>query len=228
MAASLSSPPTRQRNRRQFAAAMLMSGAAITSTGCLGLAANFMHAAGLDRIPAEYDGLEDASVAVVVLTETARPSDDPVARDLTRRVGQELIRYVDDIQIVREDRVADWCDRNGWDSRDFEALGRDVAADQVLVIEVANLKLRDGATMYKGIADVNMEVIDVESGHKVHSKAIEEFSYPKLAGQHANETTEKRFRGLYLGILAAEITRAYRPYDSNERVALDSRIAGLQ
>jgi hypothetical protein len=217
-------------NRRLFvsslSAALLVSTASMTSTGCM-LAANLMHAAGMDLIPAEYEGFEEASVAVVVLTETARPGDDPVARELTRRVSQELLKHVKKIEISREDKVADWWDRNGWDSTEFQALGREVAADRVLVIEVANLTLKDGPTMYRGVSDLHLQVFEVESGNKVYQRTIGEFAYPKMAGQHSNETTEKKFRTIYLTVLAAEIGRSFRRYDQNETVALDSKIAGL-
>lgn len=198
---------------------------AILPAGCLGLASNLIHATGLDMIPAEYKGLEDSSVALVVLTPSARHTSDPASIELTRRLRDELIRGVDDISLVRGDMIENWWDTNGYDSEDFAALGKDVKADKVVVVSLENLKLKDGATLYRGSGDATIEVIDVTTGNVVHSKLIEDYRFPQMAGQHTSETTEKRFRALYLKMLAAEIGRAFRPFDKHERFALDGTIA---
>lgn len=196
-----------------------------TQTGCLGLASNLMHATGMDMIPAEYEGLEDATVAVVVLTPSPRHTDDPASIELTRRLREELIQNVDDVALVRDDRIANWWDTNGYDSEDFQALGQQVDADKILIVSLENLRLKDGATLYRGTSDVTIEVIDASTGHVVHTKRIEEYRFPQMAGQHTSETSEKRFRALYLKMLAAEIGRSFRPFDRHERFALDGTIA---
>ena len=212
-------------NRLAVVLLSLVSLAALVQTGCLGLASNLMHAAGMDMIPAEYEGLEESAVAVVVLTPSAMHHDDPAAIELTKHLRHELSAGVKKVQLIREDRIAQWWDTNGYESDDFADLGRTVDADRVLVVDLQNLRLKDGATLYRGTADVTMEVIDVESGHAVHTKSIDEFRFPKMAGQHTSETSEKRFRALYLRMLAAEIGRSFRPFDAHERFALDGMIA---
>lgn len=203
---------------------ILFAAVTVSQVGCM-LAGNLMHAAGLDMIPAEYEGMEDAVVALVVLTPSALHENDPAASELTRHLRQELTGGVDDIQLVRDDRVAQWWDTHGYDSEDYAAMGRDIDADRVMVVHLDSLKLKDGATLYRGSADVMMEIIDVETGHVAFSKTIEEYRFPKMAGQHTSETTLRRFRSLYLKMLAAEIGRTFRPFDAHERIALDSTIA---
>lgn len=205
---------------------ILVAATAIVQTGCLGLASNLMHAAGMDMIPAEYEGLEDSSVAIVVLTPSARHADDPAGLELTRRVQRELNTGIKKIRMVRADRVADWRDTQGYDNEDYVQLGRDVEADKVVVISLDDLKLREGATLYRGSSDATIEVFDVATGTVAHTKMIDDYTYPTMAGQSTSETTEKRFRALYLSMLAAEIGRCYRPYDAHEKFALDSKIAG--
>ncbi len=196
-----------------------------TQTGCLGLLSNLMHAAGADKTPAAYEGLSDSRVAVVTLTENSAFSDDVSARILGKNVMQWLRTEIRDIELVREDKIANWRDTHGWDQVEFDEIGRGVDADKVLAIEVTNLKLREGATLYRGHADVSITVIDAKNGDILWSKEIEDFTYPNTAGVYTNETTESGFRKLYLGILAKRVARNFYPFDARDDFALDSMIA---
>ncbi|QDT06601.1 hypothetical protein K227x_50120 [Rubripirellula lacrimiformis] len=219
--------PSRLHRRRLATSVALgcITISAIFQSGCLGLASNLMHAVGMDMIPAEYEGFEDAAVAIVTVTDGSQYSNDIASRDLSRRVGEVLTRKVKKIQLVRDDLIEQWRDTNGWDSLDFQSIGKGVNAKQVLAIELNGLRLRDGATLFQGSADVSIKVIDVETGNVVYSRSLDEYTYPSMTGQHTSETTETRFRKLYLSMLANEIGRSFHPYDLNERIALDSKIA---
>lgn len=196
----------------------------VATTGCMGVA-TLMHVAGMDLVPAEYDGLEKSSVAIVTITDSSLYTNDVAARELTARVGAVLSQNVKGVELVREDLVEQWRDTNGRDSLDFPAIGKGVSADKVLVIEVANLRLRDGQTLFQGQSDVSIKVVDIKSGNIVYNKMLDEYTFPKSTGQHTSETTESRFRKLYLSMLASEIGRSFHPYDINDRIALDSMIA---
>ena len=198
--------------------------AATVQSGCTGLA-TFMHAVGVDRIPAEYDGFKEATVAVVTLTDSSQYSNDVSSRELSRFVGEILTKEVKGIQLVREDKIEQWRDVNGWDSLDFDSIGKGVEAQKVLGIELANLRLRDGATLFRGRADVVINVIDAETGNVEYTRTLDEFTYPNVAGQYTSETTETKFRKLYLKMLAEEIGRSFHPYDFTDRIAADGRIA---
>ena len=197
----------------------------VTQPGCVGLIANLVHAVGADRIPAEYEGLKDTKLAVVTVTDSSQYSDDVSARLLSRRVGNLLTQKVDNVRLVREDQIQQWRDTNGWDAVDFLSIGRGVEAEKVLGIELTNLQLREGATLYRGRADVTLSVLDVKTGEVLYSRDMEDFTYPSTAGQYTSETTESRFRKLYLDMLAKQICRAFHPYDFSETVALDGAIA---
>ncbi|MEM6473153.1 MAG: hypothetical protein AAF802_26565 [Planctomycetota bacterium] len=193
--------------------------------GCLGVISNIMHATGADKTPAAYDGLEKSRVAIVTVTENSQFGDDTSARILSRNISQWIGSEVKEVDLVREDKISDWRDTHGWDQLEFAEIGRGVEADKVLAIEVANLKLRDGPTLYRGNADVRVSVIDSKTGEELFSSEIEEFQYPITAGVYTNETTESRFRKLYLGILGKRIARQFFPFDAHEDFALDGFIA---
>ena len=216
----------RSLGRKKYGlAALMLASLLMTQSGCMGLYANLMHAVGADQVPAEYDELPESRLAVVTLTDSSQYSDDVSARLLSRMVGDILLKEVDDVKLVREDQIDQWRDTNGWDSVDLGDIGRGVKADKVLGIELTNLRLREGQTLYRGRANVAIKIIDPKTDDILYRRTIDEFTYPTTAGQHTSETTEKRFRKLYLGMLARQIARSFHPWDMTEDFALDSVIA---
>ncbi len=213
-----------------LAAGLILSiGLVATQAGCLGLAANFMHAVGADQVPPEYKNYKEFKgnrLAVVTLTEASQYSNDAASRFLSRRIGQILINELDDIRLVREDEIEQWRDENGYDNMDFAAIGSDLKADKVIAIQVSNVTLRDGQSLYRGKADVNLQIIDAADGSILFVHDLDEFTFPENAGQHVSETTESKFEKLYLGVLAERIARLMHPYDFADTVAMDGMIAG--
>jgi hypothetical protein len=212
-----------QVSAKTYVFALLAVGVLLLS-GC-GMVSNLMHAAGVDMIPAECTTLEEMTVAIVTVTDSSQYSDDVTARELSRRVGEVLTKKVDKVILIREDKIEEWRDVNGWDKLDFLAIGKGVNADKVLGIEVSNMGLRDGATLYRGRSDVRIVVIDVENEGEEYRRSLDEYTFPSVAGQYTSETTESKFRKLYLSMLAKEIGRSFHPYDMTDRFALDSAIA---
>lgn len=187
-----------------------------------------MHAVGADKVPAGYEGLEESTVAIVTMTNSSHYSDDTAARLLSRMVGDILIKEIKNkkkFSLVREDKIEQWRDTHGWESMDYQAMGRDVKADKVVSIELTDLTLRQGKTLFRGNANATIAVVDVASGKIVYRRSIDEFAFPVNAGQHTSETTEARFRKLYLSMLAKQIARSFHPWDLNEDFALDGTIA---
>ena len=198
----------------------------LTQIGCvIPFAANLLHALGSDDIPAEFTGLEESTLAVVTVTDGSQYNDDASARQLSRMVSDLLRSQIKDLKLVREDQIAQWRDTNGWDSIDFVSIGRGVKADKVLAIELTNLRLQEGATLYRGRSDVTIKVIDTASSDVLYRKTFDEYTYPVSAGQYTSETTESRFRKLYFKMLSKQISRSFHPWDMTEDFASDSIIA---
>lgn len=186
---------------------------------------NFMHAVGADQIPPECAELKDAEVAIVVMTDQSQYSDDIAARLLTRKLGGVLSQEVKGLELVRDDAIQQWRDTHGWDNVDYLKIGKGVDAEKLLVVELTNLRLRDGATLYRGRANVHVTLYDVKGEKTLFEKEIDEFTYPVNAGQYTSETTEPKFRKLYLDMLARRIARFFHSYDFADTVALDGAIA---
>ena len=213
------------RMTRQTACVALFAALLLSQSGCMGIFANLYHAVGADKVPAEYEGLEESRVAIVTVTDNSQYTDDVAARILSRRVGEILLKEVKELTLVREDEIEQWRDTNGWDSVDFMSIGKGVKPDKVLGIELTNMQLRDGATLYRGRANVMITVTDIATGSILYKKELEEFTYPISAGQYTTETTEAKFQRLYLGMLSKQIGRMFYPYDFSETVAMDAAIA---
>ncbi len=198
-----------------------------TQSGCLGLVANLAHAVGADKVPAEYKGLSEQKVAIVTFSDASPFGEDRSARSLSDSITEILDREVKEIEIVRSEEIDDWRDRNGWDQADFLAIGKGVDATKVLAIELSGLRLREGPNLYRGHADVSLEVIDVATGAREYRKSLDDFTFPRNAAQDSGNMTESKFRRIYLGILARQVARLFHPYDLNEDFALDGKFASF-
>ncbi|TWU15231.1 hypothetical protein Poly21_24250 [Allorhodopirellula heiligendammensis] len=205
---------------------LLLTGCVLlTQTGCLGLLSNFMHAVGADRIPPEYDGFEKSKVAIVTMTDQSQYSDDVAARLLTRKVSDILSMEVKEMALVHDEAIQQWRDTHGWETIDYLEMGKDIKAEKLLSIEMTDMRLRDGATLYRGRAAIVLTVYDIAAEKVVFRKEIDEFTYPTQAGQYTSETTETKFRKLFLSMLAKKIGRTFHSYDFADTVALDASLA---
>lgn len=210
---------------RLLALVLLTSGVLLTQPGCLGLLSNLMHAVGADRVPPEYDGLAKSKVAIVTMTDQSQYSDDVAARLLTRKVSDVLSMEVKEMTLVHDEAIQKWRDTHGWETVDYLEMGKDVKADKLLAIEMTDMRLRDGATLYRGRAAIVITVYDMATEKVVFRKEIDEYTYPVQAGQYTSETTETKFRKLFLTMLAKQISRTFHSYDFADTVALDASLA---
>jgi hypothetical protein len=196
----------------------------VTSTGCVRLAANLLYAAHGNLAPAKFDGLEKKRVAVVCVSNNEAFGPNPITPLLAQRVTNLLAKNVDDIQIVDQQDIAAWIDRNDWDYLDFRAVGKGVKADVVLSIDLNTFSLYDSKTMFKGRCDYQIVVHDVATGRELFSVSPPLLEYPKNSAQHTTETSEKDFRRRFLDLLARHISRNFYAYDASEDVAIDSSL----
>jgi hypothetical protein len=207
---------------------LLMTSCLILSTatsGCVGLLSNLMYAVKGEKVPAEFDGLKEKKVAVLAINADSPYQDDVSSRMLARQVTEILQTEVKKIEMLDEDVINQWRDKNGWENMDFQAMGKDIGADMVVVFEMSDLKLKDGATIFRGHCGVNTTVYDVALSKKVFRKSLEDFTYPTNAGQHTTETTEARFRRTFLVMLGQRLARYFYNYDFEDTFALDAKIA---
>lgn len=189
------------------------------------MVSNLMHMVGADMVPAACEELEHSRVAIYTTTESTDYKADPAAELLSKQVAAVLTMKVKKIKLVRNDEIVDYRDRTGWESVDLVKMGQATKADYVVAIDLKDLKLREGKTMFRGTASVEINVYDVESDSVIYTRTVDDYMFPRVAGQHVSETDEKRFRKLYLTMLAQEIGRSFHAYDFADTFAQDGLIA---
>lgn len=222
------SSPTAARVSRRCLFGLLAATLSMSQVGCIRFAANLVNTLrGGDGVPADYDGLKDQKIAVYTISDTGKYTEDIAARELTRKVSELLLAEVKDVRLVRETEIEQWRDTQGFNEIDAVNLGRGVKADKVVSLELMRLRLRDGQTMYRGHADVTISVYDVKSGSLEFRRSLEDYTYPAMAGLPVTESTEERFRRLYLDMLAERVGRHFYSYDFRDSVAADAKIASF-
>ena len=206
----------------RFIAIVLVGMFAFSATGCVRLAANLVNAIQGNEKPAEYNGFEKKRVAIVCNTDNGM-STDYSATQLIGYVHIALNKNVKDIELVRTEEVDRWLNAHGTEESDYLQIGKGVKADQLLVIDLAGMKIRDGATLYRGQCDISVAVYDIaDEGAIVFKKQFPEFSFPKMGGPTTSDTTDAKFRTLFLTVVATKISGLFYAVDPTAEYALDA------
>jgi hypothetical protein len=189
--------------------------------------ANLLYAATGEKIPARFDGLAERRVAVVCVESQGGYGSSIVAQQLNEGISTLLAKNVPEIEIIESQKVSDWIDQHDWDYFDFQAVGKGVGAESVVAVNIDSFSLHEGATMYKGRANVSMAVYDMlQGGKQVYQATPPQIQYPVNAGYHAAEMEEKDFRKYFLATLSHQISRHFYQYDAIENFAQDTTLVG--
>jgi hypothetical protein len=171
-------------------------------------------------VPAEFAGLKGKTVAVV-----CRPivelefSDAGSARELAGLVDGQLKQQVRRITIVGQQEVARWIDEHAW--VDYATVGKSLDADYVIGIDLEQFRLHEGSTLYRGRATALIQVFDVATGEQVFQKRVDDYSFPASGAVPTSDRSEFEFRGMFLGMVARQISRCFHAYESREYFAED-------
>jgi hypothetical protein len=204
--------------------AVLLAGV-IVNAGCVRFAANMIHAIRGNDLPAEYAGLAGQRVAVICSVDGSVASEASGSM-LTSFINSLLVNNLPKSTIIRQEEVERWLEIEGWSGNDTLAIGRGVKADQVVSVQVNDLKLREGATLYRGTCDIRVSVYDVKAdGRLAFAKDITEHAYPRVGGTPVSDTTETKFRSAYLQVVAHKVAGLFYPSDPTFEYALDATAA---
>jgi hypothetical protein len=194
------------------------------SGGCVGLTAQLLYwVKGGNKIDPEFAGMKGKRVAVVCVSNASASGPNTFCSLLERRVGQALKEQGDKIEVVSADDIADWIDSNDWNQMDYREIGRGVNADMVLGLDLANLRLHEGQTLYQGRVTLTATVYDMQDGGKVvFRRTIPDFTFPQNGPRHATEMTEARFRALFVEVLSKHVAKYFCAYQFEEDFAKDA------
>jgi hypothetical protein len=172
-------------------------------------------------MPAEFDGLKGKKVAVV-----CRPiielefTDAGSARELAGLVGSQIEQNVRRTTVIGQHEVARWIDENAW--VDYQTVGRALAADYVVGIDLEEFRFHEGSTLYRGRAAAQVKVYDLAEKKLVYQKRIDDFAFPANSAIPAADRSEAEFRGMFLQMLSVQVSRLFHAYESREVFAEDS------
>lgn len=211
---------------RLAAWALFLAACLLPSAGCIGFLSNMVYwAKGGHKVPAAYDGLAGKKVAVVCVSSSNAFGPTALSDMVEQAVTTILQERCAEIDLIHHDEVADWVDNNDWDQVDYRDIGRGVNADVVLAIDLDNVSLHEGRTLYKGRADVTVKVYDMaDDGKIVFRREIPEFSFPTNGARHSTELSEAQFRRLFVLVLAQQVTKYFYDYQFDEDFARDTAV----
>ena len=212
--------------RRAFLGFFLLLGSCCI--GCVGFTSQLMYALkGGHKVDPAFEGLEEKRVAVVCVSGNSSFGPDIIAHRLESVIAAILRENVEDIDMIPQDEIADWIDHNDWDQIEYREIGRGVDAEMLLAVDIDNLSLREGSTLFKGRADVTVTVYDMEDGGKVvFRRSLPEYSFPRNGSRHNTEISEARFRSVFINALAQQVSKYFYPYRIEEDFANDAMMLG--
>jgi len=128
----------------------------------------------------------------------------------------------DKITVAAPAKVDEFIEANGWHEDSAGRLGEAVGADYVVVIDVDNYSIHEGATLFKGKSEWTASAYDVaKEGSIVFTKGPSQYSFPK-DGRPSIQTSEREFESFYLARLADHISKQFISYDKLEAFAEDA------
>ena len=196
-----------------------------TNSGC-GLMANAIYIIKGVDLPSEFDDLKEKKVAVVVST-TAGLNADASGILISRHINELLARNVKKINMVNPEEVDRIINDMPSGERSIPAIGSRLRADYVVLVDVVDLKLREGQTLFRGRSNASVSAYKVTEGERpVFKKTFPEFIYPQH-GSPITDFDEATFQRIYLSELALRVARTFYPYDPSIDVAKDAAVSSL-
>ena len=148
--------------------------------------------------------------------------DGATSTMIAEGVERILRRNVEDIDVVRQDEVADWMDTNDWDETDYVEIGRGVKADMVVAIDIDAFSLHESKTLLKGRAELTTTVYDIQQGGKeVFRTTDHNFTFPTTHAVPSMATDTRTFQRTFIEMLAEHIAKNFYDYNMAEDFASD-------
>lgn len=207
-------------------ATLLLISCIAFSSGCINLAANMIHAIQGNMVPAEFDGLSGKRVAIVCRTDEGLKSS-ATNTILHNNLQAALAMHLEDVKLVRRSQLEKWYAQNPEDRYDYYKVGEGVDADLVVAVEVSNLKLKNGQTLYRGVSDISVKVLDMEREVLLFHKQMPEISFPNSTGKPITDTSENKFRQFYLAYVTRKIGALFYPVDAHADYAIDATMSSF-
>lgn len=206
---------------------MMAASVVLSNSGCISFMANMIKVVKGTDAPAEFDDLKEKKVALVVSTP-AGINADATGIVVSNYVFMSLAKNVKKIHLVSQEEVGRIISDLPSNERDMTLIGKRLNVDYVVAIDVSNLRLREGQTLYRGKSTTSVDVYNIAEGSSpVFHKTFAEHVYPQT-GVPVTDVDESTFQNFYLNEISRLASRIFYPYDPSEDVAKDAAVASLQ
>ena len=195
----------------------------LAATGCVSLAANVMHMIYGHDIKPEFQGLKDQRIAVLCSDANGVCKSDECIR-LAGGIRTLVASKLKKATLVPQEEIDGWLRDNSFEREDVPQIGRAVAADYVITVDMQDLKLQDGQTLYRGRADFSVEVYDMSQEKVVFRKTLPDYTYPQTAAISLTEMSTDKFNRLYIAMAAERISRLFIPSPMGADIAADAHL----
>ena len=203
---------------------LLVAATFATSTGCIQEMAQLLYVIKGHKIEPAFPGLKGKKVAIVCTSDAAAFGPDSLSVTMTKHIGILLATSTDKITVAAPAKVEEFMDANGWEDDSPGKLGEIVEADFVVVIDVEDYSIHEGATLYKGRSEWTASAFDVANeGKLAFSVGPNQFTFPET-GRPSIQTSEREFESFYLARLCDRISKQFVTYDKLESYAEDAII----
>lgn len=196
------------------------------NSGCIRFVSNMLYVLNGRDTPAEFNELEEKKVAVMVRTNglhSAEAANLIMARNINLLLGSKVKK----IKMASQDEVERTIQDMSLSEVDPVKVGSRLGVDYVLDVEINDLKLMEGKTLYKGRCTSAVSVYNVAEGRApVFRKSFPEYVYPST-GAPITDFDEATFQRVYLMSVAERIARVFYPYDPATDVARDAAISSI-
>jgi hypothetical protein len=203
----------------------LLTSLLMFQSGCVSLMSNMLYVLKGKDNPAEFGELKEKKVAVFV-SHNDLHTWDATSVVLARNINMLLGSKVKKIQLIGQDVVEGMCQDQPLGKVDVALLGSRMGADYILNVNIADLKLREGQTLYRGRCTSSVVVHKIGESSPVFRKVFPEFVYPST-GAPVTDMDEATFQRAYLTLVAERLARVFYPYDPTEDVARDAAITSF-
>lgn len=151
----------------RFALTLLLLTVMLSQSGCW-LAATAFGGEKTYKVPAQYRGLEDRKVAVLVAADEYLLFTHPrVPQLVIQAVSRELAAHVEGVRVVNPRRVASFQQQNPyWSTTPYTKLIEQLDVDRLVVIDVGEYRLHEPGNkhVWRGVISASVSGAEAERG----------------------------------------------------------------
>jgi hypothetical protein len=216
-------PSSRRIYGRALLAATLLA-APLTLTGCFLFAAS-QEMSG-EKVTAQYTGLPDKSIAIVIYTDQATTNEFPAAREeLSSFIAAQIHEHIPTARMLDYHEVINWQDDTlNWFGLTEKEIGKHFSVDRVLYIELLDYSISPNRGYGDLQGHIRAECKVFETDSKIDAPAwtdVVDVSYPKDHPLDASQASPEGVRSHTLADFSDEVVKRFYDHQKFDQALKD-------